>query len=541
MSVLCGDIRKLSRPLLSNRGRRLLRALSIGVLALLPATAVWAYSHHRSKVHFIEHSPEAFERARRESKPVFLLISAVWCYWCKYFDQNALETEEVAAYLNAHYLSVFVDHDRRTDVARRYLRGLPMIVLLDPSGQVRQSFAGALTKDDFLSVLKRVEGEIRGDRARRVAKAPAERTVALPPVPATPERYEQLRRGMLGFLDERLDVINGGFGTGDKHPVPRLLAYLLERYEATKDRRYLTAVEKSLAGILGGIYDRVDGGFFRYAEGREWRQPHYEKLVYLNAGLAEVFDRTHRLTGKARYRAAADTTVAYLLRTLYDAKAGGFYSSQTSDPAYYRLAPPERRSATRPPVNRDKVTAWSAEAALAFLAMGQSSDRKALTDVGLRTLDFLRQNCLTDRGAFQIFEEKTARGQLLGQLEANAWAALAFVEGYRVSHRQAFREAAERVLTYSMADLFDATRGVFVHDRDSPASLGANGVMAAALMRAHQLTGRAEYRETARRVLAALGGPARALLVDEEGGATAFRMEDAVFYLRAYGQLIAAP
>lgn len=179
VSVLCGDTPKLSRQFLSNRGRRLLRALSIGALALLPATA-WASSHHRSKIHFVEHSPEVFERARREGKPVFLLISAVWCYWCKYFDQNTLETAEVAAYLNAHYLSVFVDPDRRTDVARRYLRGLPMIVLLDPYGQVRQSFAGALTKEDFLSILKRVEAEIRNDLARGVARPPAERTVALP-------------------------------------------------------------------------------------------------------------------------------------------------------------------------------------------------------------------------------------------------------------------------------------------------------------------------------------------------------------------------
>jgi uncharacterized protein YyaL (SSP411 family) len=267
---------------------------------------------------------------------------------------------------------------------------------------------------------------------------------------------------------------------------------------------------------------------------------HYEKLVHLNAGLAAVFDR-HTADGESRYRAAADMSVAYLLRTLHDARTGGFYSSQTAEPAYYRLAPPERRSATKPPVNRDRVTAWSAEAALAFLAMGQSSDRKALTDVGLRTLDFLRRNCLTDRGVFQIFEEGTGRGQILGQLEANAWAALAFAEGYRVSHRQGFREAAERVLAYSMAELFDATRGVFVHDRGSPALLGANGIMAAALMRAQQVTGGTKYRETARRVLAALGGPARALLVDEEGGATALGVEDSVFYLQAYGQLIATP
>ncbi len=532
MSILSGSVRRLSSGLCP--------VLAMGVLLLWPA-ALWAYTHHASKVRFVEHSPEAFERARREGRPVFLLISAVWCYWCKYFDQHALETEEVAAYLNAHYVSVFVDHDRRTDLARRYVRGLPMVVLFDPDGRVRQSFAGALKKDDFLGVLKRVEGEVRADLAGGLPKPPPERRLALTPVPATVERYDQLLRGMLDSLGERLDAVHGGFGTGDKHPLPRLLAYLLERYEATRDRRYLGAVEKSLAGILGGIYDPVEGGFFRYAEGRQWRQPHYEKLAHLNAGLAAVLDRAHRLTGNPRYREAADATVAYLLRTLYDAGAGGFYGSQTADPAYYRLAPPERRAARKPPVNRDKVTAWSAEAALAFLAMGRSSGRTDLTDVALRTLEFLREKCLTDRGVFQLYEEGTARGQLLGQLEANAWAALAFVEGYRVSRRAAFREAAERVLAYSRAELFDQAQGAFVQDRDSPVSLGANGIMAAALTGAHRLTGRAEYRETAGRVVAARGGPARALLADEEDAAAAARVEDAVFYLRAYGQLVARP
>ena len=104
----------------------ILLALIAGAVLLLPGPGTWAYTHHASKVRFVEHSPEAFETARREGKPVFLLISAVWCYWCKYFDQNALETDEVATYLNRHYLSIFADHDRRMDVTRKYVRGLPM-------------------------------------------------------------------------------------------------------------------------------------------------------------------------------------------------------------------------------------------------------------------------------------------------------------------------------------------------------------------------------------------------------------------------------
>ena len=107
---------------------------------------------------------------------------------------------------------------------------------------------------------------------------------------------------MLTFVGENLDAVYGGFGSGDKYPQPRLLAYLLELHQATGDRRYLVAVEKTLDGVLGALYDPVDGGFFRFAEGRDWRQPHYEKLVHLNATLAAVLGEAHRVTGNTRYR-----------------------------------------------------------------------------------------------------------------------------------------------------------------------------------------------------------------------------------------------
>src|SRR5262249_50389917 len=155
--------------------------------------------------------------------------------------------------------------------------------------------------------------------------APEAGPVAAPnSAPLSATTYRRLRESMLTFVGENLDAVYGGFGSGDKYPQPRLLAYLLERHQATGDRRYLVAVEKPLHGVLGALYDPVDGGFFRFAEGREWRRPHYEKLVHLNATLAAVLAEAHRVTGNSRYREAADRTVAYLLRTLHDASAGGF-------------------------------------------------------------------------------------------------------------------------------------------------------------------------------------------------------------------------
>jgi uncharacterized protein YyaL (SSP411 family) len=515
-----------------NLSRRFLPVLALGVIAVFPAADAQGHAHDASKVRFVEHSPAAFDAARREGKPVFLLVSAVWCYWCKYFEQQVLADAEVSKYLNQYYLSVFADYDRRPDLVRKYVRGLPMIVLFGPDGRVRQSFAGVLKREDFLGVVRSV--------ATLPPLAADARPFAPPaPAPVTLETYQRLREGMVRFIAEHLDPVHGGFGTGDKHPQPRLLAYLLELHQTTGDHRYLIAVEKSLGGILGALYDRVDGGFFRYAEGREWRQPHYEKLLHLNAALAAVLGEAHRVTRNPRYREAADATIAYLLRNLHDATLGGFYSSQSADPAYYRLPLQERRAARRPPVNRDKIAAWNAEAAIALLGLGQSSGRKDLRDVALGTLEFIRSRLVGERGVFHIYEHPTGRRHGEGQLDANAWAALAFLEGYRVARVEAYRQAAERVLGFAMAELFDTGRGAFGEDRASPVPLDANGVMVEALLRADRLGGRADNEDVARRVLATFYGAAHALLVENEDATV--RVTDAVYYLRAYAQVVGKP
>src|SRR5262245_17682594 len=502
--------------------------LALVAATIIPVSAAQAHVHHASKVRFVEPSPGVFEAARREAKPVFLLISAVWCYWCRQFNGQVLEDAEVATYLNQRYVSVFADYDRRPDVVRKYARGLPMTVLFGADGQVRQSFAGVLKKEDFLGVIQTVA----------ISPPPATGPLSIataPALPVTPQAYGRLTEAVLSFVQENLDTAHGGFGTGDKHPQPRLLAYLLQRHQATGDRRYLVAVEKTLDGILGALYDRVDGGFFRYAEGRAWSQPHYEKLLHLNAALAAVLSEAHRATGHSRYRQAADTTLAYLLRTLHDPAGGGFYSSQSADPAYYRLPLGERRAARRPPVNRDKITAWNAEAAIALLALGRSSGRTDLRDIARRTLEFMQANVVGEKGAFHIYEHRTGRKQGQGQVDANAWTALAFLEGYRVLGIEAHRKVAERVLDFSIAELFDPGRGAFGEARGLPPTLDANGVMAEALVRAHRAGGRADYQVVARRVLAGLGETALEVLADDDG---VTRAAEAAPFLQAYAKLV---
>jgi uncharacterized protein YyaL (SSP411 family) len=269
-------------------------------------------------------------------------------------------------------------------------------------------------------------------------------------------------------------------------------------------------------------------------------------MLSVNASLLAVFDRAYQLTRNRRYREAADPTIAYLLRTLYDGKDGGFYGSQTADPDYYRLSPEQRRAARKPAVNRDKGAASNAEAILAFLTVSGTTGRQDVKEAAFRSLEFMRRRLLTDKGVYNLYDEKSRRGHLRGQLEANAWAALAFLEGHRVSGKAIYREAAEQVLRYAMAELFDPTRGAFVEannpddrgPRPREFPLDANGVMALALLRAHQVTGRREYLEIGKRVLATLGGEVKSALGDEPETTPTPKVANVVFYLRAYGQVV---
>lgn len=530
--------------------RHVLVALCALALLLGSAAPAAAFMHHASRIRFLEYSPAVFDLARQEGKPVFMLISAVWCYWCKYFEQHTLRTEEVSEYLNRSYLNVFVDYDRRPDLVRKYVRGIPMVVLFNPDGRVRQSFAGALKKEDFLAVLTRVEGEIRAELAKgRPAEPSAVGVAPPPPLPVSEQTYRRLLDGLARYLDEEADATHGGFGVGSKAPHGRLLAFLLEQRTITSDPQRWATVEKTLEGILRGLYDPVEGGFFHYATGRDWSDPRYEKMLHVNASLAAVFDRAYWMTRNPRYREAADATLAFLLRTLYDAKDGGFYGSQTADPDYYRLSRQARHTAAKPPVNHDKIAAANAEAVLALLAITQTTGRPDLKEAAFRSLEFMRRHLLTEKGVYHVFELKAGRGHLRGQLEANAWAALAFLEGHRVSGKAVYQRAAEQLLRYALTELFDPARGAFIESnnpdergpRSQEISLEANGVMALALLRAHGATGRPEYLEIGKRVLAALGGEVETALVDGADTTSVRKVADLVFYMRAYDRVVGKP
>jgi len=303
---------------------------------------------------------EAFDRARREDKPVLLSIGAVWCHWCHVMARETWRDPETAALINRDFVAVRVDRDELPDVDRRYQEasqaltgqgGWPLTVFLTPDRQPFYSgtyFPGRAKHGlpAFKDVLQAIADLYRGDRGsvERAVNDMAQRYVYVSPLPA------RLDPGYLptvvGQMRESFDADYGGFGQGQKFPYAEAILFLLQRYATGSEQAAWDMVDLTLRHMAaGGIYDHVGGGFHRYATDRAWRVPHFEKMLYDNALLLSVYLEAYQLSGSPLYRRVAEETIGFVFRDLAREPAG-FASSSDADVggeegAYYTWTEPE--------------------------------------------------------------------------------------------------------------------------------------------------------------------------------------------------------
>jgi hypothetical protein len=304
--------------------------------------------HAENPVDWYPWGNEAFDRARREDKPILLSVGYSSCHWCHVMAHESFENEETARLMNQLYVNVKVDCEERPDVDSVYMSavqamtgsgGWPMTVFLTPDG--RPFYGGSYFPPEdrygmpgLPMVLRAVAGayrERRGDveeTARKVVEALSGET-----------RWEggggPLREGWLaeGFanLRETFDGTEGGFGPAPKFPHPSALEFLLRYFRRSRNAAALDMVRLTLTKMArGGIYDQLGGGFHRYSTDARWLVPHFEKMLYDNALLSQVYLHAHLVTGEAFYRGIAEETLDYLVREMRDAD-GGFYGSQDAD------------------------------------------------------------------------------------------------------------------------------------------------------------------------------------------------------------------
>lgn len=272
--------------------------------------------HRDNPVDWLPWGPDAFERAKAESKPVFLSVGYSSCHWCHVMAHESFEDLEVASVLNRSFISVKVDREERPDVDEAYMTavqlqsgrgGWPMSAFLTPNRE--PFFAGTyFPKASFLSLLRQVEGAWQGQRAQVEASArefreAVESALARPAPMATHALSLQLLAGAVQALHHEFDEDHGGFGEAPKFPPHAALAFLLDFAEAegvdpaerSEARRM---AELTLAKMcLGGIHDHVGGGFHRYSTDAIWLLPHFEKMLYDNALMLGNLVRASRFKG----------------------------------------------------------------------------------------------------------------------------------------------------------------------------------------------------------------------------------------------------
>jgi uncharacterized protein YyaL (SSP411 family) len=330
---------------------------------LIDEKSPYLLQHAHNPVNWYPWGPEAFGKARREDRPIFLSIGYSTCHWCHVMERESFENDAIAALLNRDFVSIKVDREERPDVDRIYMAfvqattgggGWPMSVWLTP--ELKPFYGGTYFPPEqryghpgFPMVLERVAEAWREDRARieESSRAAVEQLTKQSAVAAAASG-SALRPGKdtldAGFYVFRrtFDSRHAGFGEAPKFPRPVSLNFLLRYYFRTRSQEALDMVAATLRDMSrGGMYDQLGGGFHRYSVDARWFVPHFEKMLYDQAQLAVSYLEAFQITGDAAYAGTARGILDYVLRDMRD-PGGAFYSAEDADSVIDPAHPQEK-------------------------------------------------------------------------------------------------------------------------------------------------------------------------------------------------------
>ncbi|MGE3171243.1 MAG: thioredoxin domain-containing protein [Planctomycetota bacterium] len=318
---------------------------------LADETSPYLRQHASNPVDWYPWGAAALQRARAEDKPIFLSIGYSACHWCHVMEHESFDDPAVAALMNEHFVCIKVDREERPDLDEIYMTavqamtgqgGWPMSVWLTPD--LAPFYGGTYFPPEdshgrpgfrrLLTHLAAAWRERRDECVKGSKELADHLTRVLQPQQLGGALPDGAGATMLEQSAERYDEVAGGFASAPhyapKFPHASELMVLLRRAHRGQGKALMMATRTLDAMRDGGIHDQLGGGFHRYSTDREWLVPHFEKMLYDNALLAEAYLEGHLLTGDESYAATARDTLDYLLREM-QGEHGGFYSSQDAD------------------------------------------------------------------------------------------------------------------------------------------------------------------------------------------------------------------
>jgi uncharacterized protein YyaL (SSP411 family) len=330
-------------------------------------TSPYLLQHSHNPVDWYPWGEEAFAKAKKEGKLVFLSIGYSSCHWCHVMERESFENEEIAEILNRDFVCIKVDREERPDIDNVYMTALQVIPPRQGGGWPLSMFLTADGKPivggtywppedkeikgteirGFKTILKIVKEawtdqrksieELAGKNAERTQRALSGLALGTAIVPLN----RDLVNAAVDEVRDTFDPEYGGFGSrarnfrGPKFPSTPRLALLQHQARREKAQERAKELDDMVARTLdtmarGGIYDQVGGGFHRYSTERTWTVPHFEKMLYDNAQLCEVYAEAYQTTKKAQYRRVLEQTIAFIAREMTSPE-GGFYSALDAD------------------------------------------------------------------------------------------------------------------------------------------------------------------------------------------------------------------
>ena len=312
---------------------------------LIKESSPYLLQHAHNPVDWYPWGETALKKAKSDNKLLIISVGYAACHWCHVMEKESFEDTTVAQFMNAHFVSVKVDREERPDIDQVYMNacqlvnqggcGWPLNVVALPDG--RPIFSGTyLPKKQWMTVLQKLQ-DLYEKEPQEFTKYADELTHGVKQLDVLPKSDQETSLSMADLeksfaaWQKQIDFDKGGRYGENKFPTPNNYEYLLIHYYLTQDEKALDAVMVTLENIAaGGIYDHIGGGFARYSTDTDWKVPHFEKMLYDNAQLVELYAKAYQLTQKAVFKNVVYETLDFVEKELTSPE-GGFYSSYDAD------------------------------------------------------------------------------------------------------------------------------------------------------------------------------------------------------------------
>src|SRR2546421_2043765 len=333
-------------------GQRAVAAEVTHTNRLIHEKSPYLLQHAHNPVDWYPWGKEAFDKAKKENKPIFLSVGYSTCHWCHVMEHESFENSEIAKLMNDNFVNIKVDREERPDIDQVYMTfvqattgsgGWPMNVWLTPD--LKPFFGGTYFPPEdkrgqpgLKKVLNKIADAWKTDCAKIVASSDQilhQLRSAVEQPAGSDKVADGTRAKAYEQFASQFDDKFGGFGGAPKFPRPVTFNFLHDIYAADPDaeegKRALEMSTFTLRKMAeGGIHDHIGGGFHRYSTDQFWHVPHFEKMLYDQAQLAIAYLDAFQISREPLFEKTARDILDYVRRDMTD-KEGGFYSAEDAD------------------------------------------------------------------------------------------------------------------------------------------------------------------------------------------------------------------